>query len=411
MLSLILLAVVLAFITWYWVGNLSVSVSESDRKVLFWLPFWHLLLALAYYGYALFNRSDSHFYFFKANTGINGPDWFNYYGVSTQFIEFLTFPLASFLGFSFEACMLFFAWVGLVGFIFFFITLTETLQTRPKIFGYDLLTIAVFMPNLHFWSSSIGKGSVIFFGFGMLFYGLSRFNHRWAWTILGALVIYHVRPHILFIVLIASAIGFLFSGVRLGFWVRTSVVLISLAGFYFIREEVLALTGIDDENLLEESTTLSKRARELSKATSGIDISNYSFPMKLFTFWFRPMFVDAPNALGIIVSFENILYLFLFLKMLRPSFISFLFRSDGITKTALITFLGVSFALAQLSGNLGLAMRQKSQVMILILLVIMRYLDDQQQEEQAAEERRKQVLNTQLQRINAMRQRTIPGGA
>jgi hypothetical protein len=54
-----------------------------------------------------------------------------------------------------------------------------------------------------------------------------------------------------------------------------------------------------------------------------------------------------------------------------------LLTSDAIVKTCLFTFLGVSFALAQISGNLGLAMRQKSQVMILMLFVILKFMDEQ----------------------------------
>jgi hypothetical protein len=32
------------------------------------------------------------------------------------------------------------------------------------------------LPNVHFWSSSIGKGPTMLFGIGMIIYGLSRFN-------------------------------------------------------------------------------------------------------------------------------------------------------------------------------------------------------------------------------------------
>jgi hypothetical protein len=97
----------------------------------------------------------------------------------------------------------------------------------------------------------------------------------------------------------------------------------------------------------------------------------------MFAFWFRPLFFDAPGILGIIVSFENLFYLIIFGYLLQPKALGYLFRADAINKTCLLTFLGVSFALAQISGNLGLAMRQKSQVMILMLFVILKYMDDQ----------------------------------
>jgi len=407
MISFIFLLIILGFITAYGLSILSAGLEDSDRKIPIYLVFWHALLAAAYFGYAIFNRSDSRYYYYKASSAFLGPNWFDYYGVSTTFIDFLTFPLVQYFGLSYEAAMLFYAWLGLIGFLLFFITLKENLVTRPTFFGYDLLTIILFLPNLHFWSSSIGKGSIAFLGFGLFFYGLSKFGQRWLWALLGGVIIYHVRPHILFITLIASALGYLFSSSNVGTWGRVAIVLISLIGFYFIAADVLALTGIDEEAILQESTTLSRRAFELSKATSGVNISGYSFPLKLFTFWFRPLFFDAPGALGIIVSFENVIYLLLFLKIVNPAFIFYMLRSDAIIKTSAITFLGVSFALAQLSGNLGLAMRQKSQVMILLMFVILKFLDEKQQKIVAEEQRRKEVLATQLEQIKASRAREV----
>src|SRR5690606_2866515 len=90
-----------------------------------------------------------------------------------------------------------------------------------------------------------------------------------------------------------------------------------------------------------------------------------------------PLFLDAPGILGIIVSFENLFYLFFFAQLVRKGGLKYLFRSDAVVKTSLLTFLGISFALAQISGNLGLAMRQKSQVMLLMLFVIVKFLDEQ----------------------------------
>ena len=81
------------------------------------------------------------------------------------------------------------------------------------------------------------------------------------------------------------------------------------------------------------------------------------------------------NALGLIVSFENLFYLILFLKCLSPSFLRYIAGSPWIVKVSLIVFFGVSVALAQISGNTGIAIRQKSQVMYLFLFVFLAYAD------------------------------------
>lgn len=368
---------ILTFLAFYWIaGSLRGHYPILDRRFMIIIFFYHSLLAVAYYVYAINNPSDSAFYFEKALTRYYGDNWFDYYGVSTKFIDFISFSLVNHLGFSYESCMVVFSWVGSIGFLFFYVFFRERVRVPTRIFGQNAMWFLFLLPNLHFWSSSLGKGSLIFFGFGLFFYGLNKPTSRlWA-LILGGWIIFQIRPHIFYVVLVAIAIGYTFStkGVAIGYRIVTLVI----AGFIiaFIYQDILTLTGLEDDSIVDP--LISHRAQELTKATSGIDIVNYSFPEKLFAFWFRPLFFDAPGILGYIVSFENLFYLFFFLRLLTPSGISFLITTDSITKTCLLTFLGVSFALAQISGNLGLAMRQKSQVMILMLFVILKYMDGRQ---------------------------------
>jgi hypothetical protein len=257
-----------------------------------------------------------------------------------------------------------------------------------------LLTLIFFLPNLHFWSASFGKGSVIFLGLGLYFYGISKIQKRLIPIIIGGLIIYHVRPHIMLIVLVSSAIGFVFSTRG----ISTAWRMLFLAGasvaFFFIYQDVLTLIGIDEDQFVSQGLDLTHRASELSKATSGVDISNYSLPLQLFTFLYRPLFFDAPGVLGIIVSFENVFYLLISLKMLSSaSGWKYLFTGDNLTKSAFFSFLTVSIALAQISGNLGLAMRQKSQVMILFLFVIISFLDEKKFFQLKNRERRKALVD------------------
>jgi hypothetical protein len=122
---------------------------------------------------------------------------------------------------------------------------------------------------------------------------------------------------------------------------------------------------------------LTHRATELTKASSGVDITSYSLPFQVFTFLYRPLFFDASGALALIVSFENVFYLLMTLKILNLKGIRYLITSNFLVKTCLFGFLTVTIALAQISGNLGLAMRQKSQVMILFLFVVLAFLDSE----------------------------------
>ena len=137
------------------------------------------------------------------------------------------------------------------------------------------------------------------------------------------------------------------------------------------------MVGIDEGEFVTDGMNLSHRAKELTKATSGIDITNYSLPEQVFAFLYRPLFFDSPGLLGLIVSFENVFYLWMTLRLLSLRGIQFLVTGSFLVKAAFLSFITISIALAQVSGNLGLAMRQKSQVMILFMYVVIAFLDSE----------------------------------
>ncbi len=377
MLGGIIVLVFTGFISILIINWFSSKYAYVEGNFLRGLFFYHVLLFFAYYGYVLFNSSDSKFYYQKVLLNYRGESWGDFYGTSTTFIEFIGYPFIKFFGFSYEAVMALFSFFGFLGFIYFYILFKERTQFKHTFLGFDLLKLIFFLPNLHFWSSSFGKGSVIILGIGLFFYGISKIGTRWVAICIGGIIIYHVRPHIMLVILVSSAIGFVFTTKGMSIALRITFLIGAVISFYFIYGDVLQLVGIDQEEFISQGLDLTKRASELTKATSGVDISTYSLPFQLFTFIYRPLFIDAPGILGIIVSFENVIYLILTLRLLTPSGLRFLVTSNFLVKTALLSFLTIAIALAQVSGNLGLAMRQKSQVMILFLFVIISFLDAQ----------------------------------
>lgn len=357
------------------VSRLKARYPIIDEQLLTWLYYYHMAVAFAYYLYVTFNPSDSKAYYASA---FSTDEWFSLYGTSTTFIKFLAFPFIKYISLSYEATMVLFAWFGYLGFVYFYVFFRENIRFKHTIMGFDMLTVFFFLPNLHFWSASLGKGSVIFLGMGLFFFGLSRIRTRYIAILIGGVLIYHIRPHIMLVVLISAATGFMFSSKGISLSWRVVFLCGAAVALFFIYKDVLTLVGIDDDAVVSQGFDLTHRARELSKATSGVDISSYSLPMQVFTFLYRPLFIDAPGALGIFVSAENVFYLVISMLMLwRFKGWLYLFRGTVLTKSAFISFLMVSIALAQISGNLGLAIRQKSQVMILFLFVVISFLDNE----------------------------------
>lgn len=372
----IIVLVILSIVAWVWINYLGRAYAFVDTTLLRRIYGFHVLLTIAYLGYVAFNPSDSQFYYYKVQVGYRGPAWMDFYGTSTTFIEWLGYPFIRFLNFSYMAIMALFSFFGFLGFLYFYVFFRENIQFKHSVFGFDMLKLIFFLPNLHFWSSSFGKGSIIFLGLGLFFFGVSKYAKRIPAILLGSVIIYHVRPHVMLVVLVSTAVGIMFSTKGMNITWKVLALACATVAFFFIYQDVLNLVEIDSEEFVTQGLDLSQRASELSKATSGVDISSYSLPMQVFTFLYRPLFVDAPGMLGIIVSFENVFYVLMTIRLLgNLNGWKFLITGNFLSKAAFISFLTISIALAQVSGNLGLAMRQKSQVMILLMFVVIAYLD------------------------------------
>ena len=324
----------------------------------------HLLLFLVYVSYTLNNRSDSGEYYRKA---VNAESWISTWGTQTQFIVFVTWPFAKFFGLSYNAVMLLFAFFGFQGIVFLYLTAKENIPTLKTVTAnLSILEIIFLLPNLHFWSSSIGKGSAMMFSVGLFTYGVSRFNKRKIIIGVSGFLMYMIRPHVLYGFILGIVIAILFS--KKGMTITSKVMIMVVAGFalYFISGDVTKLTGGSGFDIFN-SNFLDHRNSEFGKGGSGVEVSNNEF-IKLFTFWFRPLFIDAPGFLGIIVSFENLVMLIFFVQFLKNFFKKWK-MFNTFYRILFFSFLFGSVALAQLGGNLGIIMRQKSQIMPLFFIV------------------------------------------
>jgi len=208
-------------------GNNSKNFNKRFFNSLFTI---HLLFFLLYLGYSSINRSDSGMYYARSQ---NVTNWFELFKSGTNFIDFLTYPFVRFLNLSFYSVMLIFSFLGFQGLLLFYLTAKENISNLPvKFAGFTILEILFLLPNTHFWSSSIGKGSVIVMGIGLFFYGLSRFNKRYIHLILGCFFIYMVRKHILVGILVGVVFGIFFGNLKVNGFVKFMIALI--CGFVFL---------------------------------------------------------------------------------------------------------------------------------------------------------------------------------
>ena len=352
-------------------------VSVKILRRLFW---YHLLFAGVYYLYAINNPSDSIAYY--QVLGILEGSWLDTMQMRNWGVFFVAYPFKTYFDFSYEMCMIVFSWFGFIGFVFAYLFFAENIKEKVIVFKrYDLLTLLLFLPNMHFWSASLGKGSVIFMGIMMFIYAIKFPRKRMVFLLLGCFFIYCIRPHVMFFMIVGVIFGTFFGTDRkLSVGYKFLIIVSGLIFIYLASSSILAVANLEQsDNLVDDFTQFaSERSEGLSeKAGSGVAISSYPLPLKFFTFWFRPLFIDVPNFLGIFSSMENLLYLLLFLKICNRSFIQFIKKAPAVVKTSAMIFLLTSFAMTFVMSNLGIIMRQKSMVMYFLFFVVYYYLAEE----------------------------------
>lgn len=339
------------------------------------LYMYHSLFYGIYLWYALKNGSDSQHYFHAISH--HSGSWLELFGTDTRFIYFLGYPFYQLGLTSYESLMFLFSWFGYIGFFYAYLFFRENIPVKINLSGRtDFLSLILFLPNMHFWSASLGKGAPIFMALMMFSYAISRPKNRVFILILSSIIIFHVRPHVYLFVAVGAALGYMSGREKISLGKKLLISGALFATVMIGQDQILAVAGLGgSDNLIEDFEDFSEdRAADLKQAGSGVDMSSYPLPLKLFTFWFRPLFVDAPNILGLIVSAENLLYLFLFSKILNKNFLKFLRKSPSLVKMSLVIFFSASLAMTFIMSNLGLIMRQKQMVMYFLFFVIYYYL-------------------------------------
>lgn len=367
--------------------------SFFSRRMMNYLFFYHLFFFGVYYTYALFNPSDSKRYFERPQDEMLG--WFDFFGTSTTFIDFISYPFINYLHFNYEMMMVLFAWLGYMGFVYAYLFFRENIPLKIKVFkNIDLLTLILFFPNMHFWTASLGKGAPIFLGLMMFAYAIRNPKSRLFAVITGTILVYYIRPHVFLFVAVGTVLGYMSGEEKISVGRKILIYSVMIGGLILVQDQILAMGGIEDSaNLVEDFEDFSEsRAGDLSESGSGVDMSSYPLPYKFFTFWFRPLFFDAPGILGLITSVENLMYLLLFMKILNRGFIKFIKKSPVVVKMSLVVFLLSSFAMTFIMSNLGIIMRQKSMVMYFLFFVIYYYLATKKYNRILQRRRRKRAI-------------------
>lgn len=342
------------------------------------LALYHFLLGIAYFFTTNNGGGDAWGYwrapktmsFEKFLEGIRG-------GEGTEFMMALNYIPTNILGMSFLANTFFFSMLGSFGISYFFLIAARTVPYNKIISGYVLFPLIFFLPNLHFWSSGVGKDTTLFLCIGMFTYGIMKPFQRIPLLVIAVLLSMAIRPHITLFLMVGFGLAYVLGGKvspAQRFIFSAAMIAIGLA----ILPSVMEFAKIEEASAEGFDKFATGKAAVLSRSSTGsaIDISSYPFPLKVLTFWFRPALFDVRNLNGLIAALENLLLLLVFIKAMRTSPIR-AFKAAPFVIKGLVIFLVVgTLAFSQSLGNMGIMIRMRNMFlpgMIIYLMWIFSY--------------------------------------
>ena len=353
----------------------SSQLTERDQQELRKLFFFHLLMG-TYYCFFIQGDAIGYWRVPKAYTMETFKEGlFN--GEGTMFMYAFNYLFSNLLNMSYFSNTLLFSLFGFMGLTFFYIVALQTVPYNKIISGYVLFPLIFFLPNLHFWSSGVGKDTTLFLCIGMFTYGLMKPFQRIPLLVLAGLLSMAIRPHITLFLMVGFGLAYVFGGKvspaqRIIF--SAAMIAVGLA----ILPSVMEFAKIEEASAEGFDKFATGKAAVLSRSSAGsaIDISSYPFPLKVLTFWFRPALFDVRNLNGLIAALENLLLLMVFIKAMCTSPIR-AFKAAPFVIKGLVIFLVVgTLAFSQSMGNMGIMIRMRNMFlpgMIIYLMWIFSY--------------------------------------
>ena len=198
--------------------------------------------------------------------------------------------------------------------------------------------------------------------------------------VISMLLAMAIRPHIVLFLMVGFGLAYVLGGKVSGFQrVLFSAVMIGIG--LAILPSVMEFAKIEEASAEGFDKFAEGKAAVLSRSHTGsaIDISSYPFPLKVLTFWFRPLFFDVRNLNGLIASAENFILVILFIKAMRSQPITAFAKAPFVIKGLVFFLIVGTLAFSQSLGNVGIMIRMRNMFLPGMLIYLMWVFSYQQQ--------------------------------
>lgn len=372
---------------WIWGATLGICLIfsfrdlETRRNILIcWSAKLVATLLFMLWYESHYDQLDCYAYFRESLA--NSPEWDIQYGNGTEFTLMICWMHQQIAPGFFHLLKVSFAFVGFIGIIFWWKSFGLLLGERsPKV----LLAIGLF-PSLLFWPSTIGKEPIILMSFGLYAYGIAcvlksegEKIYGYAALTLGIFLAGWIRlwlaPILLTPILMAAFLksrkNSLVTTEKTAIVTATVVFIFMIGGFVLDKFSIFSVDDIGGRaDEIAQSWAYGGSAREISiNFSSWTDWISF-MPMAVFSFLFRPLPGEIPNAFGLISGIENVfilaMCLFILLKY-KNVYEKEVFAGSSIL-TALIILYSILYSVVSYQ-NVGTSVRWRSPIVPAIIFL------------------------------------------
>lgn len=280
------------------------SMKILHRIFPFLLLAYHLLFAWIGFRYIVTHHGDAERYWFLGQD-LSHSSWMDFLKPGTDVVKFLTFPLVKFFNLPFWSGFLLFSLISFPGVLILYRTLIRVAGNHIKL--QVLAMVLMLFPNLHFWTSLIGKEALILIPLTVFCAELSRKRYFSILLLISVLAVAVIRPHVAFVLslsyVLALLLAFPLSLKRKAMVVGGLAVLTALFAWL--------LTSLQDFSggFQRVFQKYEAHIRHFKTTDGYVPLDAYPLSAKLFTFYFRPQPLERSGLFYHVVSTENLLLL------------------------------------------------------------------------------------------------------
>lgn len=343
---------ILILSTCYWTIKFAYLFGVGHRLSLI-IFLWHTIFSVAYYFLTVNYGADASFYYDSAASDDLSI------GVGTPGVIFVTGIFVHALNLPMFGAFLVHNFIGALGLIVLYGALKrEALHESRNI---KILAFAVILlPSMNFWTAGISKDSISLLAVSFCLWGITANRSKVKLILAGVILMFLVRPHMAALLVLAYFFAIIIdSKIALIKKIPMAIILLGFSLSALLYAYQYAGVG-KDFSFVDTLDYVENRQEIYADTGSGMDLSSMNFLSALFAYMYRPVVLEAKNALQLVSSIENLVLLvgsiFFILKFRVVRVKNIMQRTSWM----LLFYPMMSWIMLGLTtGNLGIAVRQK----------------------------------------------------